>query len=110
LRQYNTLEKADRPNKIRKVMMATNVSRGDLIELNDLFVSEGLQREIGTEVEGQTLSSMSLVEGITSRSTGIPLNVHGSGDCQCVSCPYKVELERIELFYKDVFHLNTAGS
>jgi len=32
-------------------------------------------------------------------------NLSVSGECTCSACPHKAELERIEGFYRDVFHL-----
>jgi len=88
LRKYNALEASpERSSKIQKIMAHSGVSRTDLVEMNDLFMSEGLQREIGSE-------------GLN----GTPMII--SGECSCPNCPHKAELERIELFYKDVFHLN----
>lgn len=94
LHKYNSLPENERPSKIQKVLSNNNniVSREDLTELNDLFLSEGLQQSIGREVEEGKEREM---DGSSSTQR----------DCLCPSCPHKMELERIELFYKDVFHL-----
>jgi len=86
LREYGAIVESERPKKIRKVLQSVEGQQETLSELNDMFVSEGLNQNIGTEV------SVDSVPRHNSR-------------CSCSSCPYKVELDRIELFYKDVFHL-----
>eukprot|EP01090_Pellita_catalonica_P009237 TRINITY_DN20297_c0_g1_i1.p1 TRINITY_DN20297_c0_g1~~TRINITY_DN20297_c0_g1_i1.p1 ORF type:complete len:412 (-),score=58.50 TRINITY_DN20297_c0_g1_i1:53-1267(-) len=98
LRLYNKMKNdSDGSEKIKAAVQSAHIDRGELVELNDLFLSEGLQRQIGTEVEHSDRSM-----NLDSMNTQFPL--HSS--CQCASCPHKVELERIEAFYKEVFHLN----
>src|SRR5690606_9429130 len=89
LRKYNALDAAERPAKIQRLIAQQAVPRTDLVEMNDLFMSEGLQREIGST---------------TTASSGPPLV---NTECTCANCPHKAELERIELFYKEMFNLNT---
>jgi len=87
LQKYNSLSEEERPKKVQKLLHSANISRENLSEMNDLFLAEGMQEAIGREV------------GDTERGHG------ACQQCLCPSCPHKMELERIELFYKDVFHL-----
>lgn len=84
LQKYNALPESERPKKLQKLLQHTNAARENLSEMNDLFLAEGMQEAIGSDVEH-------------------PHN--GTSQCLCPACPHKLELERIELFYKDVFHL-----
>jgi len=85
LQKYTSLPEQERPKKIQKLLHRANISRENLSEMNDLFQAEGMQQAIGREVDRAE---------------------HTEGkQCLCPSCPHKMELERIELFYKDVFHL-----
>jgi len=87
LHKYSALPEEERPKKIQKLLANANVSRDNLTELNDLFLAEGMQQAVGKEADG---------EGGQSEA---------DRQCTCPACPHKMELERIELFYKDVFHL-----
>jgi hypothetical protein len=52
----------------------------------------------GAEVTDAWRSKMG---GKKGEGSGVPV----SGECACPSCPHRAELERIEVFYRDVFHL-----
>lgn len=88
LQKYSAVPDSEREAKIQKVLLQSPLSRENLVELYDLFVSEGLQPPPGTD----------MMEG---EGSGVPV----SGECACPSCPHRAELERIEVFYRDVFHL-----
>jgi len=79
---YNSLSQEEKPEKIRKIIRTSSTRDTErLSEMIDLFTSEGLQQDIGSEVRAPFSSS------------------HRS--CTCQSCPHKQELVRIDDFYKD---------
>ena len=82
--------------------MASNLNHFDeLFEMIDLFSSEGLQRNLGHEVDlGVGLGGGGSGGGLDPSS----LSAHND-TCECPGCPHKEELERIESFYKEVFSL-----
>jgi len=85
LQKFTAAARTERETKIQRVLQSSPLSRENLVELYDLFISEGLQPPSINGVEGGNLSV--------------------SGECTCSACPHKAELERIEGFYRDVFHL-----
>eukprot|EP01088_Endostelium_zonatum_P014201 TRINITY_DN3010_c1_g2_i1.p1 TRINITY_DN3010_c1_g2~~TRINITY_DN3010_c1_g2_i1.p1 ORF type:complete len:439 (-),score=106.91 TRINITY_DN3010_c1_g2_i1:52-1266(-) len=106
MKMIGGLDKNERPTKLRKILSTANIgdmiTRSELVELNDMFMTEGMQRDIGEN----------LMMGDMSGGINGGLNILGSisMDCQCSRCPFKAELERIEMFYKDVFHMNMSNS
>jgi len=78
---YNALSNEEKPEKIRKIIRTSSTRDTErLSEMIDLFTSEGLQQDIGSEVRPHSFSTYS---------------------CSCASCPHKQELVRIDDFYKD---------
>jgi len=78
---YNALSQEEKPEKIRKIIRTSSTRDTErLSEMIDLFTSEGLQQDIGSEVRPPSFSTHS---------------------CSCASCPHKQELVRIDDFYKD---------
>jgi len=83
---YNSLSHEEKPEKIRKIIRTSSTRDTErLSEMIDLFTSEGLQQDIGSEVRPPPFSTYS---------------------CSCASCPHKQELVRIDDFYKDFFYLH----
>jgi len=86
---YNALSQEEKPEKIRKIIRTSSTRDTErLSEMIDLFTSEGLQQDIGSEVRPPSFSTHS---------------------CSCASCPHKQELVRIDDFYKDFFIIAAVG-
>jgi len=77
---YNSLASEERPEKIRRIIRTSSTRDTErLSELIDLFTAEGLQQGVGSEI--------SIGAGGTS--------------CQCTHCPHRLELLKIDDFYKE---------
>jgi len=98
LQTYTAVQNPEeRRTKIRRVMASTPTSQiGSVAELSDLFMAEGLSRELGTTK--QNLHTLQVP----------PVKHESSVFCTCPACPYKKELRHIEEFYEDIFSQNTT--
>ena len=87
MQSYEDLPAAERSNHVRNVVARNSQfnTNEQLLEMVDLFAAEGLQREIGEQVD----------------QMGTENNI-----CECENCPHRQELERVEGFYRDVFSLS----
>lgn len=89
IRAYNLMSTEEKPEIIRKLIRnlpPREVER--LSELLDLFWTEGLQKELGSGRSGHDVSF----------SSSFNTSVDG---CSCNECPHKLELEKIDEFYKE---------
>lgn len=90
IKSYNAMKAEEKPETIRKVIRNSSTRDTErLSEMLDLFWTEGLlkERSFGTRQPGTT-----------STQSG---NGHTGEGCSCQECPHKVELERIDEFYKE---------
>ncbi|KAL6042762.1 Hydrocephalus-inducing protein [Balamuthia mandrillaris] len=123
LHKYNALpdtEKSEQIQQLKHLLQFTQANvRENLFELNDLLQAE----EEEASAPSAAASGFSFVDMMTmvsgndeegegdehSRGRGDGEETSQGGehgeDCGCEMCPYKVELQRIETFYKDVFQL-----
>jgi len=92
IKAYNSMKPEEKPETIRKIIRNSSTRDTErLSELMDLFWTEGLQRELG---------------GRHNRERPI---VNTSVDsCNCTDCPHKIELERIDEFYKEFLSSGVA--
>jgi hypothetical protein len=92
IKAYNTMKPEEKPEIIRKIIRNSSTRDTErLSELMDLFWTEGLQKELG---------------GRHTRERPI---VNTSVDsCNCTDCPHKIELERIDEFYKEFLSSGVA--
>jgi len=84
LRIFNDLSSEEKPLKIRHLVKNSNQRDSEnFAELLDMFLVEGLQRtdQHNSQFQNPSFQSQTL--------------------CQCSTCPYQQELERIDEFYKD---------
>jgi len=88
LEAYTQLKPEDRGLVVRKIVRSRSTKETEqLVELVDLLSSEGLHRSIGSVEEG----------GIVGGHSGV------SGECTCIMCPHRKELEKIDEFYSTFF-------
>jgi len=89
IKAYNGMKAEEKPETIRKLIRNSSTRDTErLSELLDLFWTEGLQKELG----GRT----------SARDRSMAAHAHMKEDgCNCVDCPHKLELERIDEFYKE---------
>jgi len=93
LKSYNLMTQEEKPETIRKMVRNTSSRETErLSELLDLFWTEGLlkERSYGSNTN-------------TNPNSSIHIGNSGEG-CTCAECPHKVELERIDDFYKEFLH------
>eukprot|EP01102_Stenamoeba_stenopodia_P014145 TRINITY_DN4669_c0_g2_i1.p1 TRINITY_DN4669_c0_g2~~TRINITY_DN4669_c0_g2_i1.p1 ORF type:complete len:443 (+),score=97.57 TRINITY_DN4669_c0_g2_i1:164-1492(+) len=83
---YENLKPEERIEKMRLAIIGTGLPSEYFSELLDLFSAEGLQKEIGSEATHESLFNT-------------------MEECDCPACPHKLELKRIEDFYKEVFSM-----
>ena len=84
---FNMLKNDKKIERMKDFLISSGTSNDYLSELHDLFSSEGLEKEIGR----------------VFHST--PHHSDEYSECLCENCPHKIELERIEEFYKEIFSL-----
>jgi hypothetical protein len=95
MRAYNSMSPEERPETIRKVIRNSSTRDTErLSELLDLFWTEGLQREPSFGGKQNTRDRLAVM----GREEG----------CTCTDCPHKVELERIDEFYKEFLSTGVA--
>jgi len=90
LKAYTAMKAEEKPETIRKLIR--NSSGRDterLSELLDLFWTEGLQKE--PSFGGRTRFA----------NNNSNMNKPDEDGCSCADCPHKLELERIDEFYKE---------
>jgi len=93
VKSYNAMKPSEKPEIIRKLIRNSSARDTErLSELLDLFWTEGLQKEFGSRSSARDRSAH-LIKDVDS--------------CNCVECPHKAELERIDEFYKEF--LSTSG-
>jgi hypothetical protein len=97
LESFEALHPDQRIDQIRYFLEQSGTTSECLTELHDLFSSEGLERPIGSQVPHQPDPSHDTI--------GASFSEDGQLTCECDNCPHKLELERIEEFYKEVFSL-----
>jgi len=91
LKSYTGMTQEEKPETIRKIIRNSSSRETErLSELLDLFWTEGLlkERSFGRNVNA---NSNVIVSGNSMENEG----------CSCSDCPHKVELERIDDFYKE---------
>jgi len=92
VKAYNFMKPEEKSETIRKIIRNSSTRDTErLSELLDLFWTEGLQKEFG---------------GVHSNARDRvlqPTAMMGkeSDTCSCADCPHKLELERIDEFYKE---------
>ena len=96
LDSFEALPPEQRFEQLRRFLENSGTSLDSLSELHDLFSSEGLERPIGSQVPRV---------GPADEEAGTTFSADGELTCECQDCPHKLELERIEEFYKEVFSL-----
>jgi len=88
IRSYQGMKQEEKPETIRRVIRNSSTRDTErLSELLDLFWTEGLLKE----------RSFTRQPGASAQAVS---HTNGEG-CQCPDCPHKVELERIDEFYKE---------
>jgi len=93
IRSYNQMTPEEKPETIRKLIRNSSTRDTErLSELLDLFWTEGLQKELGGRSRRDQMSTSMLKDD----------------RCNCSDCPHKVELERIDEFYREF--LSTGGN
>lgn len=92
---FDALAPDQRVERMRVFVEHAGTSNEVLSELHDLFSAEGLERQLGSQVALE----------VEERETAMSYNEQGKLKCECLDCPHKQELERIEDFYKEVFSL-----
>jgi hypothetical protein len=88
VRAYTDLTPENKRQKLQNALGSTD--RQGFQEMLDLLWTEGLSRETGFP---QRMQHMPMMHSPHSRT------------CDCLDCPYKKELLRVEGFYEDVFSL-----
>jgi len=82
---YEQLDSQDRPTKIRRVMRSWSTREAEqLSELFDVLISSGFDDDLDEKEEKKKDDYPAAPEG-----------------CNCLACPHKLELEKIDEFYKD---------
>jgi hypothetical protein len=95
LKAYSSIKSEEKPETIRKVMRSTSIRDTEkLSELLDLLWTEGLQKEPSFANNSKSRDRM----GIVIRDSSCP-----------VDCPHKLELERIDEFYKEFLNAGLPG-
>jgi hypothetical protein len=98
LQAYQKLNFDDRSSRIRKLMLSLpSRSKTQLQQCLDQL-ARGMQEASSTTMTTTTTSSKTPSSSSSSAS--------GSGGCDCVDCPHRRELERIDGFYSEFL---TAG-
>jgi hypothetical protein len=89
IRAYNAMTPEEKPEVIRKLIRGLSPREIErLSELLDLFWTEGLQKELGA---APRMSHDAPFSTLTKANEG----------CSCAECPHKLELEKIDEFYKE---------
>lgn len=96
IRAYNQMSPEEKPEIIRKLIRNSSTRDTErLSELLDLFWTEGLQKELG---------------GRSSSRDRISTTMMNEDGCNCLECPHKQELERIDEFYKEFLSTGVNSS
>jgi len=107
IKGYNQMSAEERPETIRKLIRNSSTRDTErLSELLDLFWTEGLQKEpsFGSRPAPRDRSAIS-----NTPNNPISCSKEGEG-CNCVECPHKLELERIDEFYKEFLSSGISNS
>jgi len=92
VKAYNYMKPEEKSETIRKIIRNSSTRDTErLSELLDLFWTEGLQKEFGgvnSNVRDRVLQPTAMMG-------------KESDTCSCADCPHKLELERIDEFYKE---------
>jgi len=103
IKAYNQMSAEERPETIRKLIRNSSTRDTErLSELLDLFWTEGLQKEpsFGSRSAPRDRPTISSTSSSTKDAEG----------CNCVECPHKLELERIDEFYKEFLSSGISNS
>jgi len=88
IKSYNSMKPEEKPETVRKLIRNSSTRDTErLSELLDLFWSEGLQKELGNRPNRDRVLHSTVVKDVDG--------------CSCTECPHKLELERIDEFYKE---------
>ncbi len=89
VKHYTGMKPEEKSETIRKIIRNSSARDTErLSELLDLFWTEGLQKELGSR---SNVRDRALQAGL----------VKDNETCSCADCPHKLELERIDEFYKE---------
>lgn len=93
---YEQLEAEDRPTKIRRVMRSCTTRETE--ELSELFRDLTYARAAGEREKEKEKEEEKKKSKEGDDQYAYPASVEG---CNCLDCPHKLELEKIDEFYKD---------
>jgi len=109
VKSYNSLTGEEKAETIRKMIRTSSTRDTErLSELLDLFWTEGLQKEpsFGSKPSARDRAAK---DNANSNSVTSPSNSQTSEGCTCSSCPHKLELERIDEFYKEFLQTGVSN-
>jgi hypothetical protein len=96
IRAYQTMKDEEKPETIRRVIRNSSTRDTERVsELLDLFWTEGLLKE-------RSFSGRQPGTICTQSGGGLGGNSNSNSEgCNCIDCPHKQELERVDEFYKE---------
>jgi len=110
VKSYNALTGEEKAETIRKMIRTSSTRDTErLSELLDLFWTEGLQKEpsFGSKPSARERAAK---DNANSNTVTSPSNGQSSNEgCICNSCPHKLELERIDEFYKEFLQTGVSN-